>query len=120
MKKRFPFTYEQAESRLTDYETGRLRKASRLCQNTYLEARKGGAMVIRLHAVDLITLRDDGTCELYVGEYFTNTSFDRLCSYCPVPIERNEKGEWFVTVAGLHKVAFRNGMMIDNQGRLVS
>ena len=119
-KTRFPYSYSQCESKLTDFKTGRHYRSKNIAANTLLEAMPGGDFKLWLYHTDVLTIHDEGYYTLNYGDWPSNTTFDRLSAFCPLPVVR-EGNKWFVwtTDAGGHMVPFKNGMVVHESGKIV-
>lgn len=84
--------YIKADSLLT----GRNRDSRKLANNTYLVRKGEGQIAIRLHATDILTLREDGGIEVRTGGWQTPTTKARLNDYLPSEARiYQDKGTWF-------------------------
>lgn len=88
--------YEQLERELYHAGHGARMDSRKLANNTYAERRDGGALAVRLHATDVVTLRPDGTVTLDTGGWFTPTTKDRMHTYAPSARVFSERGTWYV------------------------
>jgi len=81
-----------------DYDArlqGRNATRRKIANNTYLERREDGSIVVRLHATDVVTVYRDDTCMLNTGGWLTVTTKDRMNTYGPVSVH-SVKGIWYV------------------------
>ena len=74
-------TYTEADAMLQ----GRCKNSRKLENNTYLKRRGVGAIAVRLHSTDIITLYADGSLRICMGGWNTMTTKDRLNGFLPHP-----------------------------------
>lgn len=70
--------YAEAEAFLAG---GRDKWSRPLANNTRLERRDSGTIAVKLHATDVVTLRDDGSVTYDTGGWYTVTTKDRINTY---------------------------------------
>lgn len=116
-KKRWPYTYNQCVSRTTNFKTGEVYMSSKIAPNTYLE-RRDDCFCLRLHATDLLYIYNDGTYKINVGIWKTKVTFDRLSSYCPLPVKRVGR-EWLIMLKSLTYYPIKDGMHVTCDGVLL-
>lgn len=90
----FKFTYVDAQKRLAK----RKHKVTKLEKNTYLEAREGLNIAVKLHETDVVTLHADGSVTLNTGGWMTKTTQDRIDKY-GIPKDWHiytRRGQWLL------------------------
>ena len=121
-KQRFPFTYQQCESKLTDYKTGKQWKSSCLGPNTYLEP-LGESFVIYYKHTPVVIINDDDTFILSAkgAQNYPKGVFDRLSAYSPLPLT-DDGGKWHIWSRDghNHKVPFKSGIKVHKNGSILN
>ena len=83
--------YEQADKKLQ----GRNKDSRKVANNTYLQRREEGKIVLKLHNTDIITWLPNGEAEFYAGGYQTVTTKSRMNEYTPSLSIYQKKGIWY-------------------------
>lgn len=79
--------------------------------NTYARILDDGAVAIRLHNTDVVTIHPDNTVTLRTGGWQTSTTKDRINQYSPVRVYQR-KYEWYITLNG-KEYPFMEGMVVQ-------
>jgi hypothetical protein len=95
------------------------RDSRKLCNNTYLQRRVDGNIVVKLHATDVLIFRPDDSVEYQTGNWHTNTTKDRMNSYgADGRWIWQDKGVWTIGTRE-KRVLFKDGVIITKRGRII-
>ena len=107
--------YAKASSLLT----GRCANRRKVANNTYLERRDNGAIAVKLHATDVLTLFPDGRVLFDTGGWRTVTTKERINRFAPEVTVWSNRGVWYAGVSGVgaegDTVVFAEGMVWDGE-----
>lgn len=79
-----------------------------------------GAICVRLHSTDVVSIHADGTYTLNSGGWRTVTTKARINEYCPVGISQ-VKGVWYLWCDGKRlKTEFFDGIRVDTRGKVLN
>lgn len=89
--------------------------------NTVLRDAGPGAIAVRLHCTDLVTVLADGTLTLNSGGYWTTTTKDRLNSFLRTVGARvhANRWQWYLTTADGVETEWQDGLQLDSEGRRI-
>lgn len=93
---------------------GRDKQSRPIDNNTTVRLIDGG-VAIRLHATDVVTLRDDGRAVLSSGGWATVTTKDRINKYAPASVY-SRAGVWYIDDRDDTPTLFYDGMTVDRTG----
>ena len=95
------------------------RDSRKLCNNTYLQRRVDGNVVVKLHGTDVLIFRPDDSVEYQTGNWHTNTTKDRMNSYgADGRWIWQEKGVWTIGTRD-KRVLYKDGVTITKRGRII-
>jgi len=105
---------------LAGHLAGRYQKT--IGNNTVLRDAGPGAIAVRLHGTDVVTVLADGSVTLDSGGYWTSTTKDRINAFARqlgVSVHSYDY-EWRLTLRNGNTVAWRDGVTLDQSGEVIA
>ena len=109
--------YQIADEKLQ----GRNKNSRKIGNNTYLERRPDGSIVIRLHNTDILTFNPNGDTTLEAGGWHTVTTKARINEFMSTGWGLYQKNfDWYLQnyITG-QEIDYRDGITITSEGRII-